>query len=87
MKKVVPQLDVTIDVNSQKQAFSGEGRGDVRALVMHETQEPKKGVGAGETIEFFPLTPTQTYAVSSRVVLPVQLPRRLPPPLSTACPI
>ena len=43
----------------------------MRALVMHETQEPKKGVGAGETVEFFPLTPTQTYAVSSRVVLPV----------------
>ena len=59
----------------------------MRALVMHETQEPKKGVGAGETVEFFPLTPTQMYAVSSRVVLPVQLPRRLPPPLFTACSI
>ena len=27
----------------------------MRALVMHETQEPKKGVGAGETVEFSPL--------------------------------
>lgn len=47
----------------------------------------KEGSGGRGDGRFFPLTPTQTYAVSSRVTLPVQLPRRLPTPLSAACPI
>ena len=47
----------------------------------------KEGSGGRGDGRVFPLTPTQMYAVSSRVVLPVQLPRRLPPPLFTACSI
>ena len=39
---------------SEKGVFWG-GRGDVRAFVMHESQEPKNGVGAGRRSSFSPL--------------------------------